>query len=75
MTCARILMLIEAELEDALLEVRDRLEPENDPLVRANLKGRIWAYRRALECVREAREVHLPGALRLAEGGTGPWSP
>jgi hypothetical protein len=68
-------MLIEAELEDALTEVRDRLTEEADPEVRANLKGRIWAYRRALECVREAREVQLPGALRPAEGGTGPWSP
>jgi hypothetical protein len=68
-------MLIEAELEDALLEVRDRLEQENDPLVRVNLKGRIWAYRRALNCVREAREVHLPGGARPAEGGAGPWSP
>ena len=74
MTCARILMLIEAEFENALMEVRERLEQENDPLVRANLKGRIWAYRRALDCVREAREIHLPAARPL-EGGSGPWSP
>lgn len=56
-TCAKILLLIEAELEDALREVRDWRAEERDLLRQANLDGRLLAYERALKCVREARET------------------
>lgn len=61
MTCAKALMLIEAELEDALREVQDWRAEEKDPQRRANLDGRIWAFRQALDCVREARETWTRG--------------
>jgi hypothetical protein len=60
-TCAKLLTLIEAELEDALKELQDWRAEESDPLRQANLDGRILAYRRALDCVREARETWTRG--------------